>query len=330
MIPSLRLMIVALSASLLAIVCAMTLFIGVFAAFSVAHQPLSALAAAKPPLQIAFADQISAPVADGRPAPFGVRFQLHAPQVPNGPVIVAVPAAPDRALLPEPPVAVESVTNPAANAQPDAPPDAQSNVHSIAGPPRDDAPPSSQEAPPPAATLQVATSADAKASEKSGEQGSEKSSEAKQDSIAGDDTSGATKPPAEPAAAERPVAASTPHHLAPPIRIASREADNPASVATAPAPTLARKGIKRRKLAVHLHQSHHFRRPRVHQSASVKTRGFVQPNAFSQPAASNYAPGAEGQPNGFVQPGFGFGPAAIRPRLVRWRRAGSFGGASSH
>src|ERR1700722_1241246 len=97
MFPNVRLMIVAMSASLLAIVCAMGLFMGMFAAFNVMHQPFSAPAAGRLPLQIAFADESSAPVADGKPAPFGVRFQLNARQVPNGPVIVAVPAALDRA-----------------------------------------------------------------------------------------------------------------------------------------------------------------------------------------------------------------------------------------
>ena len=41
MFANVRLMIVAISASLLAVVCAMALFMGVFAVFSVAHEPFS-------------------------------------------------------------------------------------------------------------------------------------------------------------------------------------------------------------------------------------------------------------------------------------------------
>ena len=71
MFPSIRLMIVAMSASLLAVLCAMTLFMGMFAAFNIAHPPFSGIAAAKPPLQIAFADEIPAQIADRKPVQIG-------------------------------------------------------------------------------------------------------------------------------------------------------------------------------------------------------------------------------------------------------------------
>jgi hypothetical protein len=306
MFPNVRLMIVAISASLLAIVCAMALFMGLFAAFSVAHEPFSGLAAAKPPLHIAFADEVSAPVADGKPAPFGARFQLSAPRS-GGPVIVPVPAL-DRASPPEAPPAVEPISNPAANAQRNSP----VNSSSVAALAQDDGQAAPLQDAPAAASVQAAIPAE------------DKAAEAKSDGVASDDTTAALKTPVEPPAPERPAAPSAPHHIAPQIRTVSREADNPASVTTSPAPTLARKGLKRRKLAAHLRQSHHFRRPRIQQIATgqgyTQTTGFVQPNAFGQPATTNYPTGAYGQQNGFI-PGFGYTPAAIKPRPLKWRRA---------
>jgi hypothetical protein len=311
MFPNVRLMIVAISASLLAIACAMTLFMGLFAAFSVAHEPLSGFAAAKPPLQIAYADEISAPVADGKPAPFGVRFQLNAPQIPNGPVIVPVPAAIERVSPAEPPAPPEPVTNPAANAQSDVP----AHSPSLAVLPHDDTQspqPPLQEVPA-AEPVQAATPTD------------DKAGEAKSDGIATDDTTATIMAPSEPPAPERPAAPIAPHHIAPQLRIVSREADNPASVATSPAPSLTRKGLKRRKLIVHLRQPHHFRRPRIHQTVAdqgyAQVAGFAQPNAFGPSAMMYYTPSGYAQPSGFLQPGFGFTPAAIRPRPARWRHA---------
>ncbi|HUC47967.1 MAG TPA: hypothetical protein VMA30_01185 [Xanthobacteraceae bacterium] len=327
MFPNLRLMIVAISASLLAIVCAVVLFMGLFAAFSVAHEPFSGLAAAKPPLQIAFADEISAPVADGKPAPFGVRFQLNMPR--SGPVIVPVPAALDRVSPPEVRPAVEPISNPAANAQKNAP----TNSSSVAALAQDDtqAAPPLQDAPA-AGSVQAAILAEDKATEaKSDGLASNdtaavlKAPEAKSDGLDSDDTAAALKVPVEPPMPERPAAPSVPHHIAPQIRTVSREADNPASVTTSPAPTLARKGLKRRKLAAHLRLSHHFRRPRIlHQIATSQgypqTTGFVQPNVFGPSAAPTYPIGTYGQPGGFI-PGFGFTPAAIKPKPLKWRRA---------
>ena len=322
MFPNVRLMIVAISASILAVVCAMTLFMGMFAAFSFTHESFSGLAAAKPPLQIAFADQVATPVVDGRPAPFGVRFRLNAPQIPNRPLIVSVPTSVDRTTPPEAPPA-GPVSNPAANAQADSP----LGSASIVAASHDDtqsAQPPLQEAPVTAGPGQAATQAD------------DKASEAKSDNTVSDDTTAAIKAPAEPAAPEPAAAPSTPHRVAPRIRIVAREADNPASVATSPAPTLAHKTPKRRKLAAHLRQSHHFRRPRiVRQPTAVQSygqaSGYVQPNAFGQPAVSSYATGAYGQQSGFMQPGFGLTPTAIKPRPVKWHRAAgsSSGNAAS-
>jgi hypothetical protein len=309
MFANVRLMLVAISASLLAVICAMAFFMGVFAVFSVAHEPFSTLAAAKPPLQIALADDISVPVADGKPAPFGVRFQVNAPQVAKRPVIVAVPQAVDRPASPDTSTVAEPVTNAAANAQ------------QATGLLRDDAQSSPQGS--------AATEAE-KTSEKANDKTNDKANDAKPDSIASNATTAVNgiaavikTEPESPTSDRAPAAASAPRRVAPQIRIVSHESDNPASVTTSPAPTLARnKVMKRRKLAAHLRQSHHFRRPRIHQFAAEPqggyTTGMVQPNAY-QP--SSYATGTYGQSTGFIQQGFGFTPAAIRPRATRFRHA---------
>jgi hypothetical protein len=73
MFPNVRLMIVAVLASLVGISCGM----GLFAVFRVNHEPLARLASGSGPL--VFADTASAPATDSRAAPFGVRFQVNAP-----------------------------------------------------------------------------------------------------------------------------------------------------------------------------------------------------------------------------------------------------------
>jgi hypothetical protein len=81
--------------------------------------------------------------------------------------------------------------------------------------------------------------------------------------------------------------------------------------------------MKRRKLAAHLRQSHHFRRPRIHQLATEQggyATGIVQPNAY-QPRAPSYATGTYAQSSGFMQPGFGYTPAVIKPKAARFRHA---------
>ena len=308
MFANVRLMLVAISASLLAVVCAMAFFMGVFAVFSVAHEPFSTLAAAKPPLQIALADDISISVADGKPAPFGVRFRLNAPEIAKRPVIVAVPQAIDRSASPEVPAVAEPVANAAANAQP------------ATVPPRDDAQPTPQSS----AATEI---------EKANERANDKTSDAKPDSIASNAATAANGPtpivktePKSPTSDRAPATANIPRRPAPQIRIVSHESDNPASVTTSPAPTPAHnKLMKRRKLAAHLRQSHHFRRPRIHQFATEPTQGgystgIVQPNAY-QPAAPSYATGTYAQSSGFMQPGFGYTPTVIKPRAARFRHA---------
>jgi hypothetical protein len=310
MFANVRLMLVAISASLLAVVCAMAFFMGIFAVFSVAHEPFSTFAAAKPPLQIALADEMSVAVAEGKPAPFGVRFQVNAPLIAKRPVIVAVPQAVDRPAPPDTSIVAAPVTNAAANAQPTKvipPDDAQPSPQSIAG--------------------------SKSANEKASERASDKTNDAKPDSIASNATTavgGAAAiiktEPESPTSDRAAAAAIAPRRAAPQIRIVSHESDNPASVTTSPAPTSARnKVMKRRKLAAHLRQSHHFRRPRIHQIGTDLTQGgyatgFVQPNAYQPPS---YATGTYGQSGGFAQQGFGFTPAVIKPRATRFRRAGT-------
>lgn len=151
---------------------------------------------------------------------------------------------------------------------------------------------------------------------------------AKSDAASKDDSTATVTAPAAPPIFESPAVAGVPHHIAPEIKIVAREADNPASVATSPAPTLARKVTKRRRLAVHLHQSHHFRRPRIYPIATNPASGYVQPNAYIQPGVvgqigvTGYSqPSANAPPGGFIQQGFQFTPTAIKPRTVRLRHA---------
>jgi hypothetical protein len=311
MFANVRLMLVAISASLLAVVCAMAFFMGIFAVFSVAHEPFSTFAAAKPPLQIALADEMSVAVAEGKPAPFGVRFQVNAPPIAKRPVIVAVPQAVDRPAPPDTSTVAAPVTNAAANAQP----------AKVA--PSDDAQPSPQ-----------SSAGSESANEKASERASDKTNDAKPDSIASNAATAVGGTPAiikaepdSPVSDRVPAAAIAPRRAAPQIRIVSHESDNPASVTTSPAPTptARNKVMKRRKLAAHLRQSHHFRRPRVYQIGTGLTQGgyttgFVQPNAYQPPS---YATGTYGQSSGFTQQGFGFTPAVIRPRATRFRRAGT-------
>ena len=311
MFPNVRLIIVAISASMLAIVCAMSLFLGMFAAFSVAHEPFATLQSTKPPLQIASGGESLAPVVDGRTSPFGIRFQLNAPQAPSGPVIVAVPAALDHAAPAE--TRAEAPSNPAANAQVNAQSSSQPRSQSMAATPEDDA------------TVQTSLrDAPAAAPAAAAPSAAVKPNPAKPDEASKDDSTGTiTAPVSEP-----PAVAGAPHHIAPEIKIVAREADNPASVTTSPAPTLARKAIKRRRLAVHLHQSHHLRRPRIYSIATNPASGYVQPNAYIQPGGAaqigvtGYSqPSANAPPGGFIQQGFQFTPTAIKPKTVRLRHA---------
>jgi hypothetical protein len=312
MVSNVRLMIVAVSASLLAIACAMSLFLGMFAAFSVTHEPFSTLPSAKPQLQIAFGGESSAPIVDGRPSPFGIRFQLNALQAPNGPVIVAVPAGLDHAAPAG--TDAEAPSNPVAQAS------SQSNLQSGSQPSSQSMPAISKDD----ATVQASLrDAPAALPTEAAPVAEVTPNLAKPDVASKDDITATIKTPGPPA-----TVASAPRHIASEIRIVAREADNPASVTTSPAPTLARKAVKRRKLAAHLHQSHHLRRPRIHSIASNPASGYVQPNAYAQPGGAapigvaGYAqPSANAPPNGFIQQGFQFTPTAIKPRAARLRHA---------
>ena len=75
MFPNVRLIIVAMLASMASICCCL----GVFAAFRVNHEPFAQLASGNPPLQLAFGNMVPARATDAV-APFGVRFQLDAPR----------------------------------------------------------------------------------------------------------------------------------------------------------------------------------------------------------------------------------------------------------
>jgi hypothetical protein len=324
MFPNVRLMIVAVSASLLAIGCAMSLFLGMFAAFSVTREPFSPLQSAKPPLQIAFGGETLAPVADGRPSPFGIRFQLNLPQAQSGPVVVAVPAELDRAAPPE----AAAPSNLAANAQAGSQANSRSDVQTGAQPSSQSMAALSVDDATVQASLRDVPAADPGEATPVIEA---KPNSAKPDDAGKNDSTAAIKTPAAaptPAVAEPPAVASVPHHIAPEIKIVAREADNPASVATSPAPTLTRKAVKHRKLAVHLRPLHHVRRPRIYPVASNPASGYLQPNGYAQPGgaaqagAANYAqPSAYAQPNGFMQPSYQFTPAAIKPRTAKLRHA---------
>jgi hypothetical protein len=106
MFPNVRMIIVALLASMVAVICAM----GMFAAFGVTHEPFAQLPSDKPPLQLVFDHTV--PAADARALPFGVRFQINAASSGGGeaaaavniPVAASLPAAvPVAAIAPAPP-----------------------------------------------------------------------------------------------------------------------------------------------------------------------------------------------------------------------------------
>jgi len=78
MFPNVRMMIVAMLASVVAVICAM----GMFAAFGVNHEPFAQLPSDRPPLQLVFDHTV--PAADGRALPFGVRFQIDAASAGGG------------------------------------------------------------------------------------------------------------------------------------------------------------------------------------------------------------------------------------------------------
>jgi hypothetical protein len=125
MFPNVRMMIVAMLASVAAVICAMA----VFAAFGVTHEPFAQLPGDKPPLQLVFDHTV--PAADGRALTFGVRFQMDAAAsdagavenaaAPNIPVVTSAPAAaPARQTVADPNSVLPDAAKPPAAAVADA------------------------------------------------------------------------------------------------------------------------------------------------------------------------------------------------------------------
>jgi hypothetical protein len=75
MFPNVRLIIVAMLASMAAICCCL----GVFAAFRVNHEPFTRSQSSNPPLQLVFGNGAPAVATDAAVVPFGVRFALNVP-----------------------------------------------------------------------------------------------------------------------------------------------------------------------------------------------------------------------------------------------------------
>jgi hypothetical protein len=76
MFPNVRLMIVAMFASIFAISCGL----GVFAAFRLNHEPFARLASGSPPLQLASDNAATARATEAAAASFGDRFRLATPR----------------------------------------------------------------------------------------------------------------------------------------------------------------------------------------------------------------------------------------------------------
>jgi hypothetical protein len=103
MFPNIRVMIAALLASIAGISCGL----GALAAFRVNHQPFTRMQSANPPLQLAFGAGLPETLTDGRPAPFGVRFEVNL-----RPQVEATISAPSNA---RPPAAASAVADPQAS-----------------------------------------------------------------------------------------------------------------------------------------------------------------------------------------------------------------------
>jgi hypothetical protein len=88
MFPNVRLIIVAMLASMASICCCL----GVFAAFRVNHEPFTRSQSSNPPLQLVFGSGAPVVATDAAVAPFGVRFALNVPPA-AGPVPTPTPAS---------------------------------------------------------------------------------------------------------------------------------------------------------------------------------------------------------------------------------------------
>ncbi|HEX4409572.1 MAG TPA: hypothetical protein VH206_12445 [Xanthobacteraceae bacterium] len=87
MFPNLRVMVVALLASIVGIGCGLA----TLAVLRVNHQPYTRLQSGEPPLQLAYGTGTPTLVSDGTPSPFGVRFEVKEPASPR--MTVPVPAS---------------------------------------------------------------------------------------------------------------------------------------------------------------------------------------------------------------------------------------------
>jgi hypothetical protein len=94
MLPNVRVMIVALLASIVGIGCGLS----ALAAFRVNHQPFARMESGNPPLQLVFANGAPVTVIDGAPVPFGFRFQVIAPVATPGPTLVSSNQSPPSAV----------------------------------------------------------------------------------------------------------------------------------------------------------------------------------------------------------------------------------------
>ena len=91
MFPNIRLMIVAVAASVVALSCGFAMF----AAFRVNHEPLSRLATGAAPLQLTARNPIPSAAMPAAAESFGVRFPVDETAI-GGPPAAAAPPEPDR------------------------------------------------------------------------------------------------------------------------------------------------------------------------------------------------------------------------------------------
>jgi hypothetical protein len=236
MFPNVRLIIVAMLASMASICCCL----GVFAAFRVNHEPFTRSQSSNPPLQLVFGNGAPAVATDGAVAPFGVRF---APNVlpATRPIPTPAPAnhpaadtlAPDAAGMDASPTADEAAK--------------QDNAKDVAHEVAVEVP---ADPSPPAAAAAVATdtatvpdnaaSADAETNASAGT-----SIDAKSDTSAGisteakSDTAIDVKPDAQPIANTAPKTAATPARKMVRHRIARvRRIRRPLAATAIPSPDL--------------------------------------------------------------------------------------------
>jgi hypothetical protein len=149
MFPNVRLMAVAMVASVVAMSCGL----GAFAALRVNHDSLTRLPAAGPPLQLVF-NAAPAAVTDATPAPFGVRFALLAPQT----AVAATATETGSGPLPAAPTAAIADTSSPDEPNRDAARDAKPDTAAIAAtePTSEDSLPAEPAAPHPEASSDVA------------------------------------------------------------------------------------------------------------------------------------------------------------------------------